>query len=111
MWGYDFGFSQSDFFSNSSYRQNICKELDGKYSEKELNVVTSQGGYSSFDSDIFQGRAQEMKVLERYKLLKMDEGKEVLIDYLRNSPTLEYYLENFEVNDDKKRFIEKWILT
>ena len=47
-----------------------------------------------------------MKVLERYKnWLNPDDS---FLRVLKNSEAFQYYVDNFELNDDKKKFIN-WI--
>jgi len=103
------GVHYDEFFQSQSYRISICNKLGGQYNEKELNKVTEIGDYSTFDKDKFQNRAQEMNVLERYKLWDTLEENRELLSLLKNHEALELYLNNFDVNDDKKRFIDKWI--
>jgi hypothetical protein len=51
------------------------------FSDSKLNHVPSNGYGSSFDSRAMNGKAQQMKVLERWKrLYKTDEIKRVLGD-------------------------------
>lgn len=92
-----------DFFISREYRQEKCREIGGIYTEKELQTVAHQGGYSSFDKDSFQNRAQEMKVLERYKgITKRNDYTKMLID----SEAFQFYIDNFEIDNDKMEFIE-----
>jgi len=98
-----------EFFVSGEYRKNICDKLGGIYNEKMLNHIPQIGDYSTFDGNEFQERAQEMKVLERYKIWDTSDQNRELLALLKDSEALELYLNNFEVNDDKRRFIEKWI--
>ena len=95
-----------DFFKSREYRENICQQISGaEYNEKRLNVVTLNGGGSSFDSTDYQGKASEMLVLERYKQVREEHQHvwKVLKDY---PEAIELYLKYFDVSDEKKRFID-----
>jgi len=52
---------------DQDYRQNICEQLGGTYTEQELRTVPKFGGGSSFDKQQFDGKAHEMKLTERWK--------------------------------------------
>lgn len=54
------------WFNSKKYRKKICSDLKLKFSDKGLNEVYLHGK-SSFDKKEFDGKAQKMKVLERYK--------------------------------------------
>ena len=56
------------WFTDKQYRKSILKRWKPyfKFTDKGLNTVTSEGRYSSFDRDAYQGQAQKMKVLKRY---------------------------------------------
>lgn len=93
-----------DFFKDKNYRIQICENLGGIYNERKLNVIPKTGNYSTFDNDHYQNDGQNMtKVLERYKNWK-PEHKEFL-DILFKHDAFEYYLYNFEINEDKFNFI------
>jgi len=54
------------FCTDQDYRQEICKELGGKYTEERLDYVSSEGNGSSFDKFKYQGKGSQMKTRERY---------------------------------------------
>lgn len=54
-----------EFVDSAAYRQNICRNLCGEYSEECLDIIPRNGHYSSFDGDKFQGSGSEMNVLNR----------------------------------------------
>jgi hypothetical protein len=93
-----------DFVKSESYRRSICDKVNGDYNEDLLNFVTIAGGHSSFDGDKYQDRGSEMKVLERYKLWESTSDPFLL--KLKEHPALEFYLKNFDVDKDKKKFIK-----
>ena len=64
--------SYNRWFADESYRQQLAGELGIAYSESGLGDVAQQAGGSSFDGTEFQGRAQEMKVLERWQAFAND---------------------------------------
>jgi len=98
--------SYDDFFLSPEYRKNICQEISGaEYNENRLNVVTPNGGGSSFDSINYQGKASEMLVLERYK--QVSEEHQHVWKVLKEYPeAIELYLKYFDVSDEKKLFID-----
>lgn len=95
-----------DFFQSREYRQNICQQISGaEYNENRQNVVTLNGGGSSFDKFDYQDRASEMQVLERYKQVR--EEYLGVWKILKEYPeAIELYLKHFEVSDEKKEFID-----
>ena len=93
-----------DFFISREYRKGICNKIGGVYDETELNLVPAAGGYSSFDRDNYQGKAQSMKVLERWKNWKTEHS--TYLKFFREHEALEFYLNNFEVSDEERRFID-----
>jgi hypothetical protein len=56
------------WFENEEYRKSISQKLGWKYSEKNLNHVSSCGDGSSFDHQDYNGKAQQMKTTERFKI-------------------------------------------
>ncbi|ACK67825.1 conserved hypothetical protein [Rippkaea orientalis PCC 8801] len=75
------------WFCEEEYRREIAHQLELNFSNKGVNTVSHYGGGSSFDSKQFQGKANKMKVLERWQNFidnpsyhKLISNKE-LIDY------------------------------
>lgn len=69
------GFNQ--WFSSRAYRKRIAERLGLEYSEQYLNRLSpigfspfADGQGSTFDGARYRGRAQKMRVLERYKMLE-----------------------------------------
>jgi len=64
--------SYNRWFSSLLYRRFIAARLgiDFENSEKCLNMVFNHSKGSSFDGRKYDGKAQEMKVLERWKILE-----------------------------------------
>ena len=60
------------WFSDAEYRQWICRRLDLPFTDAGLNEVVRFGNGSSFDGIDFDGRAQEMDVLKRWKEFEHD---------------------------------------
>lgn len=56
------------WFNDREYRTQICEVLNVPFSDKGLNKVPDYGGGSSFDRTKFDGKAQKMDVLNRWKL-------------------------------------------
>ena len=61
------------WFIDKSYRQQLSEQLGFNFTDRGLEVVTSHGGGSSFDHKGFHQNAQEMKVMERWKLYENNE--------------------------------------
>ena len=95
-----------DFFNNIEYRQKICNSINGDYNEYQLNKIPINGYYSTFDINTFDGKAQEMKVNERYKNILNTEYHDIYIKILLyNKDALNLYLKYFNIDNQKKEFI------
>ena len=57
----------NQWFQSEEYRRKLSHQLGGSFSDKKLNYVPKMGGGSSFDNRTYQGKAREIKVLERWK--------------------------------------------
>jgi hypothetical protein len=55
------------WFSDIEYRKKISSDLGLEFSDLNINKVANAGGGSSFTQEKFDGKAQEMNVLNRYK--------------------------------------------
>lgn len=63
--------SYNDWYKSKDYRDELLRDLFGVNSinkDKDLNKVSDHGRGSSFDGLTYDGRANEMKVLERWKV-------------------------------------------
>jgi hypothetical protein len=76
--------SYNKWFSNKRYRRKLTKTIGGSDVDS-VNNITSYGNGSSFDKMKFNGKANQMKVLERWKhyarnelFLEMLEDKELM---------------------------------
>ena len=56
-----------EWFSSKEYRKKICDDLGLLFTDNGLNTVMNFGSGSSFDRQVFDKKAQSMKVLERWK--------------------------------------------
>ena len=63
----------NEWFSDIDYRKQLAKTLDIPFTDAGLNEVRDIMKGSSFDGRQFDGKAQEMKVLERWKEYKDDD--------------------------------------
>ena len=63
--------SFNEWFSDRKYRDNIAQSFGLKNNESIQHVAHSGGG-STFDKKEYEGEAQKMKVLERYKTVLDD---------------------------------------
>jgi hypothetical protein len=62
----------NDWFQNRDYRVRLARQFGIALAGEALLEVPAIGGGSSFDGTRLDGRAQEMKVLERWKLAQND---------------------------------------
>lgn len=72
------------FFRDSSYRAETAELLNLEIENDNIETVGTRGGGSSFDKYEYQGRASEMKVLDRYNQLEPQEAtllQQVLLCY------------------------------
>lgn len=60
------------WFTNTEYRQQICKDLNLYFTDFAINTVVHYGQGSSFDKRKFDGKAQNMNVIQRYKMYEQD---------------------------------------
>lgn len=59
--------SYNDWVISKLYRRDLAKTLDLPFTDAGLNEVSKFGGGSTFDGMGFQGRAQQMKVINRWE--------------------------------------------
>lgn len=57
------------WFVDESYRRELAASLGLDFSDRNLNKLDPRWGRSTYDGLDFQGRAQEMKVLDRWRHL------------------------------------------
>jgi len=55
------------WFTDIEYRKNISKKLGLTFSDEKFENVPRAGSGSSFDGIVYDGKAQQMNVLNRYK--------------------------------------------
>lgn len=65
------------------YRETICANLGGDYSEDRLDFVPANGHHSSFDGNTFKGNGSEMKVLNRADQILETEHKEFYLKIMK----------------------------
>jgi len=69
------------WFKHKRCRKKISENMGLRFSDAKLNYVPENGYGSSFDSETMNGKAQQMKVLERWKRLhKSPEVKRLFND-------------------------------
>ncbi|MFW6058879.1 MAG: hypothetical protein ACODAQ_01780 [Phycisphaeraceae bacterium] len=68
------------WFSDRTYRQRLAERLGFAFTDKGRERVPSVFGGSSFDGLQYDGRAERMKVLERWKTMTDDEPYLALFD-------------------------------
>ena len=64
--------SYNKWMTDKQYRKNICDKLEINLSNDDIEEIPYFAGGSSFDRLKFQGRASEMKTLERWKYFEND---------------------------------------
>jgi len=57
----------NEWFSNQSYRDSLAYRLGFSNRDTGIDIVTKHGKGSSFDRKSYDGKAREMKVLDRWK--------------------------------------------
>lgn len=83
------------WFSDIDYRKQIANKLDITFTDAGINDIPDIMKGSSFDMMEFNGRAQQMNILERWKHYKDDESYWNLIDDEMIELSREYF--NFYV--------------
>lgn len=64
----------NSWFKSKKYREQLSKMINKNHSDDNLQEILNIGGGSSFDNLNFDKKAQEMKVLERWKKLKYNKN-------------------------------------
>jgi len=64
--------SFNQWFQDEEYRKRICAELCIPFTDEGLNEVMAYGNGSSFDARRYNGKAQDMGVLERWHDFEFD---------------------------------------
>ncbi|MGK7957559.1 MAG: hypothetical protein AB4063_20225 [Crocosphaera sp.] len=75
------------WFSDSLYRQELANQLQITFTDSNLNKVTSYGKGSSFDGSVYDGNAQTMNLLERWKYYSQNQKYLSMV----KSQELEFY--------------------
>ena len=60
------------WFKDKEYRQHICTIFNIPFTDEGLNIVPKNANGSSFDQMRYQGKAQQMNVLNRWKAYNKD---------------------------------------
>ncbi|WP_017663139.1 hypothetical protein [Baaleninema simplex] len=55
------------WFLDREYRHQLARKLDLQFTDNGLNTITHHGGGSSFDKQSLDGKARNLKVLERFQ--------------------------------------------
>lgn len=58
----------NEFITNKAYRLALSEKLGGTFDDSSMDEVLGCGGGSSFDKQIYDGRAGEMDVFGRWKV-------------------------------------------
>lgn len=62
----------NEWFSSPRYRKKIATALNFIFSDQGIDEVSDYGGGSSFDKKYLQGKAEQMKVLNRWQYFSND---------------------------------------
>jgi len=71
------------FVADEEYRENICDDVGGEYTEKKLNYVPNEGNGSSFDGFELQGKGQTMNTRERHLEILETEWKDIYLTLMK----------------------------
>ena len=69
----------NEWFLSRTYRCELARTLNLVFSDAGVDHVAGFGGGSSFDGFAFQGRAREMRILERWKAFADDDDYKALL--------------------------------
>ena len=94
-----------DFFTSEEYRRNICTRVGGTYNEDALLKITEDGRGSTTDGFRYEGRADEMKVLERYKQLPPAYKKTMATALKQHPEALNTYLKYYVLTTEQQDLI------
>lgn len=72
--------SFNEWFASESYRSSLCERFGLIFTDRGVNKVMNFGSGSSFDRENFDGSAQKMKILERYKAWENHSAFKYLVD-------------------------------
>lgn len=72
--------SYNQWFMHPEYRKSLANMLDIPFSDAGIHDVPAYGHGSSFEGVEKDGKADEMDVLSRWKLMEEDEGFKILIE-------------------------------
>jgi hypothetical protein len=93
--------SYNDWFLHKEYRKKIAERLNILFTDKGFLEVLPHGGGSTFDGTSFDGRADQMKVLERWKEFEDDrEMKSLLRKWHKLDNISEIYFNNEHFDKD-----------
>jgi hypothetical protein len=79
------------WFAEETYRRELAGQLGVEFSDSKLNEMDTNWGISSFDAYEFQGRAQEMPVLDRWRRYVDNPRFHAFVAALKVHPALGFY--------------------
>jgi hypothetical protein len=96
------------FKDDRAYRQQLCEQLGGLYSEDRINLVPSSGGGSSFDGMEFADRGSEMDTGGRCIQMMESEFRDSYVGLIRRQEDIaRFYADNFEMEPSEKVVAEE----
>jgi len=84
----------NNWFTNNKYRNDISKKLNLNTNDEGKNIVSHHGSGSSFDKQNFNQKAQQMDVLNRWRVFQKDK---VFLSYL-NKDIINLSQKLFKIN-------------
>ena len=85
------------FCEDQAYRESICAQLGGKYTEDRLGFVSNEGHGSSWDKLTMQGEGQKMKTRNRHEQILETEWVDIYLQVLEeNKESMDKYETFFE---------------
>jgi hypothetical protein len=79
------------WFAEETYRRDLADRVGGTFSDSKLNEIDTNWGKSSFDRMEYQGRAQELKVLDRWRVFLEHPGFLKLVNSLKQHRAIDLY--------------------
>lgn len=70
----------NEWVCSKDYRKDIAKKLNINFTDEGILEVAKAGGGSTFDGYNYQHKANQMNVLERWKVFKDDEENSALLE-------------------------------
>jgi hypothetical protein len=80
--------SYDRFCEDQNYRQGICAQLGGTYTEDRLGFVSDEGNGSSFDKFTMQGKGDQMETRSRHEQILKTKWAYIYLELLEENTDL-----------------------